>query len=64
MSINSYRADNRIFNAAEFKADLKGKNQKIVLCGVGAHDQIGITERNIRSFIEIERTVFLCQMAR
>ena len=42
--MNSYRADNGIFKAVEFKAGISDKDQTITYCGVGAYHQNSIVE--------------------
>ena len=64
VKIKSFRADNGIFKAAEFKTDLEMNDQSISFCGVGAHHQNGVAERFIRTFIERARTVLLNAHAR
>ena len=64
VEIKSFRADNGIFKAAEFKTDLELNDQSITFCGMGAHHQNGVAERSIRIFIERARTVILNAHAR
>ena len=59
VKIKSYRADNGIFKAGEFRLDMDKQDQQITYCGVGAHHQNGIAERNIRIMVERARTVLL-----
>ena len=46
ISIKAFKSDNGIFKAAVFKVDLKNPDQSITYCGVSAHHQNGIIERN------------------
>ena len=63
--VKSYRrSDNGIFKSAEFKNDLQENDQTITYCGVGAHNQNGVAERYIRTFVEKARTVLLNAHAR
>ena len=64
VKIKSYRADNGIFKAGEFRLDMDKQNQQITYCGVGAHHQNGLAERYIRIMVERARTCLLNAHAR
>ena len=52
ISIKAFRSNNRVFKAAEFRADLHSLDQHITYYGVGAHHQNGIAERYIRTMVD------------
>ena len=54
ISIKAFRKDNGIFKAVVFKADLTNHDQSITYCGVGAHHQNGVIERNMKNMVEKE----------
>jgi Reverse transcriptase (RNA-dependent DNA polymerase) len=57
--IGSYFGDNFPFNSEEFKADIRNKNQTLVLSGVGAHHQNGVAERAIKTVTSFARAMLL-----
>ena len=64
VKIENYRADNGIFKSAVIKHDIEKNNQDITFCGVGAHHQNGVAERNIRTIVERARTLLLHSMTK
>ena len=60
--IKKYRADNGVFATKEFKAACEQLEQRLSLCGVNAHWQNGIAERQIKSIVETARTMLLHAM--
>lgn len=59
VSIQSYLADNGAFKAHFFERHIRESNQKINFCGVNAHHQNGIAERNIRTISDKARAMLL-----
>ncbi len=59
VSIISYCADNGQFADAGFQQAIKGSNQKITYCAVGARHQNGIVEQQIKELTLISRTLLL-----
>ena len=59
VAIRSYHADNGRFAEAAFKEDYGRCDQKISFCAVGAHNQNGIAEANIKTFTLGARTSLL-----
>jgi len=59
IQISHYHADNGRFAEAVFKDDLRLNAQSIAFCGVNAHHQNGIVERQNRSITESARTMLL-----
>ena len=57
--IQRYLADNGSFKAREFVKHIHEQNQRINFCGVNAHHQNGIAERNIRTVSECARAMLL-----
>ena len=64
VDLKAFRADINIFKSEEFRLDLNDKDQRITFCGVGAHHQNGIDEKNIRPFVEKRRAILLNAYAR
>ena len=59
VKIKAFHDDNGVFKAQKFRINLEKLKQNITFCGVGAHHQNGIAERNIRTIIEKARTILL-----
>lgn len=59
VTIQSYLADNGTFKAHSFEHDIHDSNQMIKYCGVNAHHQNGIAERNIRTVSNRARAMLL-----
>ena len=57
--IDSYLADNGVFQANKFVAEIRERNQKINYCGVNAHHKNAVAERSIRSISECARALLL-----
>lgn len=57
--VEAYHSDNAPFNAAEFRADIEAKGQKLSFSGTGAHHQNGIAERAIRTITSWARAMIL-----
>ena len=57
--IQEYLADNGAFKAKDFVRHIHNQNQKINYCGVNAHHQNAIAERNIRTISESARSMIL-----
>ena len=57
--IQEYLADNGAFRASDFVRHINEQNQKINYCGVNAHHQNAIAERNIRTVSETARAMLL-----
>ena len=64
VKLKSFRGDNGIYKAAEFRAELRDNDQHITYCGVGAYHQNGVAERYIRTMVEKTRTNLLNAHAR
>jgi len=54
-----YKADNGIFNSILWKSTCNILQQTNEYCGINAHHQNGIAERQIRSIVDRERTMLL-----
>ena len=52
-------ADNGIFAENTFKQDCESKIQHLTVCGVGAHQKNGVSERIIKDFTFSSRTLVL-----
>lgn len=57
--VESYLADNGIFNKSKFVDHIREHNQLIRYCGVNAHHKNGVAERGIRTVSEIARSLLL-----
>ena len=57
--VESYLADNGIFKANAFVSHIREHNQKVNYCGVNAHHQNAVAERNIRTVSESARSMLL-----
>ena len=57
-----YHADNGCFDEPLFVNECKLCRQDLNFCGVGAHQQNGISERKIKDITLISRTTFLHAM--
>ena len=57
--IDSYLADNGVFKANKFVAEIRDRNQKINYCGVNAHHKNAVAERSIRTVSECARALLL-----
>ena len=57
--VKRYHSDNGVFRSAEFKTDLKRKNQVIDFSGTSAHHQNSVAERAIRTVVEWARMMIL-----
>jgi hypothetical protein len=57
--IKKYRADNGIFNSSAWKTTCDALQQQTLYCGVNAHHQNGIAERQIRTIVDCSRTMLL-----
>jgi hypothetical protein len=60
--VKCYHTDNGIFSSKEFRAHCTQQKQHFRYCGVNAHHQNGIAERNIRSITERARTMLIHAM--
>ena len=54
-----YHEDNGRYASNGFLASINADNQTITFCGVGAHHQNGVIERQIRVVTEKDRTLLL-----
>jgi hypothetical protein len=59
VEVKHYHADNGRFAEKLFTEDVKGSNQRITFCGVGAHHQNGITENTVKQLTLISRTLLV-----
>jgi hypothetical protein len=59
VTIKKFRADNGIFNSAAWKQTCDVLQQHTDFCGVNAHHQNGIAERQIRTIVDRSRTMLL-----
>ena len=50
--VRKYRADNGVFNSAEFEVEIGKGLQSITYSGVGAQHQNGVAKRAIRTVVE------------
>ena len=57
--VSDYHADNGVFKANAFVQHLKDHNQMVRYCGVNAHHQNGVAEREIRNVSEMARALLL-----
>ena len=57
--IQKFLADNGAFKAKDFVNHIRNNNQRIQYCGVNAHHQNGIAERNIRTVSDMSRAMML-----
>ena len=57
--IHHYQCDNDLFHDNAFIDDCTEHGQTILFCGVSAHHQNGIAEKNIRDVIEQARKMLL-----
>jgi hypothetical protein len=57
--IKQYRADNGIFNSSAWKTTCDALQQQTLYCGVNAHHQNGIAERQIRTIVDCSRMMLL-----
>ena len=64
VTIKEYHADNGVYQSKLFRASCDTQNQKITFCGVNAHHQNGIAERQIRTLTERARTMLIHSMHR
>lgn len=62
VKIQSYRADNHPFSAAEFVKDLDTLDQNLTFSGVGAHHQNGVAERGLQTVVSWARTMMMHQL--
>ena len=61
VKIHTYRGDNKIYKSTAFQNELKGKHQKVIFSGVGAHGQHGLAGRSIGTAVNFARTMMLHQ---
>ncbi len=59
VTIKKYHGDNGIFNAQEFVAELRAKEQEVSYSGVGAQHQNGKAERSIRTVFNLARAMLI-----
>jgi hypothetical protein len=59
VTVRKYKADNGIFNSILWKSTCDTLQQANEYCGVNAHHQNGIAERQIRSIFDRARTMLL-----
>ncbi len=59
VTIKHYHANNGIFAANKWLANVKAAKQSITFCGVGAHFQNGVAEKRIRDLQESAHTMML-----
>eukprot|EP00957_Ditylum_brightwellii_P114574 8736312-Ditylum_brightwellii.AAC.2 len=57
--VKSYHGNNSRFDSSEFQASQKKAKQSISYCGVGSHDQNGITESMNKHLTHSARTSLL-----
>ncbi len=57
--VRRYRADNGVFNSADFEEEVEKGSQSIMYSGVGAQHQNGVAERSIRTVVEQARTMLV-----
>ena len=57
--MRKYRADNGVFNSAEFEAEIGKGSQSITYSGVGAQHQNGVAEQAIWTVVERARTMLI-----
>ena len=55
----TFRGDNGLYKAAEFRAELRDNDQHITYYGVGVHNENGAAERDTRTMVEKTRIVLL-----
>ena len=60
--IKKYKADNGIFNSASWRTSCDALQQSTEYCGVNAHHQNGIAERQIRTIVDRVCTMLLHAM--
>ena len=53
ISIEDYLTDNGVFKGKDFTKHLSEQNQRVNFCGVNAHHQNSVAERNIRTISEM-----------
>ena len=59
VKVKHYHSDNGIFAEPAWINECKTCKQDLTFCGVGAHHQNGISERNIKDVTLISRTILL-----
>ena len=59
IAIEQYLTDNGVFKGKEFMKHLFERNQRVNFCGVNAHHQNSLAERNIRTISEMARAILL-----
>lgn len=57
--VEDYLADNGVFKSKDFVKHLFEHNQRVNYCGVNAHHQNGVAERNIQTVSEMARALLL-----
>ena len=62
ITIKEYHADNGVSQSKLFQASCDIQDQKITFCGVNAHHQNGIAERQIRTLTERACTMLIHSM--
>ena len=57
--MRKYRADNSVFNSAEFEAEIEKGSQPIDYSGVGVQHQNRVAEQAIRTVVERTQTMLI-----
>ena len=64
VKIKSFRGDNGVYKAAQFRNKFINNEQKLTLCGAGTHHQNDITKSYIHTMVENSRIILLNANAR
>ena len=59
IAVENYLADNGVFKCKDFMKHLFDRNQRVNFCGVNAHHQNSVAERNICTISEMARAILL-----
>ena len=62
VEISNYHADNKIFNEQTFRESCVSAGQAQSFCGVNAHHQNGVAERQIKTIISLARAMLFTAM--